>query len=345
MFDEKRKMENDVKKIGENVVRNPKVSVIMPAYDCAEFIAETLDSALAQTFKNFEIIVVNDGSPDTEKLEKVLNGYFDKIIYIKQKNGGTASARNTAINEAEGEFLAFLDSDDVWFPEYLESQLNALTEKDCDLIYADAELFGSVRGSAETFMTKADSSGAVTTENLINATCNVITSGTIVKRKMVAEIGMFDEKLPRIGMEDFDLWFRLAKSGAKLDYQKKVLLKYRVRPNSLSGSNVQRAERSIKAFDEITAKYDLTDSEQKVLDEYLELAEAELKLETAKLQLTEENYAKARENFREANEFYKKPKLSLIIFMLGINPKLTFKFFRKFRPDEFAFISPSDSDK
>lgn len=339
------KMENVEKKIGENVVRNPKMSVVMPAYDCAEFIAETLDSALAQTFKNFEIIVVNDGSPDTEKLEKVLADYFDKIIYIKQKNNGTASARNTAISEAKGEFLAFLDSDDVWFSEYLESQLNALSKKNCDLIYADAELFGSVRSKAETFMTKAGSSGAVTTENLINATCNVITSGTVVKREKVLEIGMFDENLPRIGMEDFDLWFRLAKSGAKLDYQKKVLLKYRVRPNSLSGSNVQRAERNIKAFDEILAKYDLTDSEQKVLDEYLESAEAELKLETAKLQLTEENYAEAKANFREANKFYKKPKLSVIIFMLGINPKLAFKFFQKFRPEEFSFIAPTDSSE
>ena len=344
MFDGKRKMENEVKKIGNNVVQTPKVSVIMPAYDCAEFIAETLDSALAQTFEDFEIIVVNDGSPNTKKLEEVLAGYFDKIIYIKQKNNGTASARNTAISAAKGEFLAFLDSDDIWLPEYLEAQLNALAEKDCDLIYTDAELFGSVRSSPETFMTKADSNGAVTTENLINATCNVITSGTVVKRKIVVETGIFDENLPRIGMEDFDLWFRLAKAGAKLDYQKKVLLKYRVRPNSLSGSNVQRAERNIKAFDEIMSKYDLTDSEQKVLDEYLELAEAELKLETAKLQLTQKNYQEAKKNFREANKFYKKPKLSLIIFMLGINPKLAFKFFQKFRSDEFAFIAPTDSN-
>ena len=331
------------KKIGANVAATPKVSVIMPAYNCARFIAETLDSALAQTFKDFEIIVVNDGSPDTEELEKVLTRYFDEIIYIKQKNNGTASARNTAISEAKGKFLAFLDSDDVWFPEYLESQLSELNKKNCDLIYADALLFGNTRNNAETFMTKADSTGAVTTENLINATCNVITSGTVAGREKVLEVGMFDENLPRIGMEDFDLWFRLAKSGAKLDYQKKVLLKYRVSPNSLSGSNVQRAERNIKAFDEIQAKYNLTASEQKVLDEYLKYARAEVKLETAKLELTKENYEKARENFREANEFFKKPKLSLIVFLLGINPKLVAKFFRKFRPDEFSFIAPTDS--
>jgi glycosyltransferase involved in cell wall biosynthesis len=77
----------------------PLVSVVIPAYNVAEYIAETLDSALAQTFSDFETIVVNDGSPDTARLEKVLFDYFDKIIYLKQENGGAAAARNTAISE------------------------------------------------------------------------------------------------------------------------------------------------------------------------------------------------------------------------------------------------------
>src|SRR4028119_455793 len=74
----------------------PQVSVIIPAYNCSKFIRETLDSVFSQTFTNFEIIFVNDGSLDTDELEEILARYFDRIVYLKQENGGTAAARNTA---------------------------------------------------------------------------------------------------------------------------------------------------------------------------------------------------------------------------------------------------------
>src|ERR1700691_4414652 len=101
----------------------PTVSVIMPAYNAANLIAFALDSVLQQTFQDFEIVVVNDGSPDTVELEKVLQPFLSKIVYIKQENKRAAGARNTAIRQANGEFLAFLDSDDSWFPDHLASQM------------------------------------------------------------------------------------------------------------------------------------------------------------------------------------------------------------------------------
>jgi glycosyltransferase involved in cell wall biosynthesis len=114
----------------------PKVSIIMPAYNTADLIAASLDSVLAQSFQDFEIIVVNDGSPDTPDLERVLAPYLDKIIYINQENKRAAGARNTAIRRARGKFLAFLDSDDQWLPDHLSVQME-LFEKDAelDLIY------------------------------------------------------------------------------------------------------------------------------------------------------------------------------------------------------------------
>src|SRR5580704_11335265 len=105
---------------------SPAVSVIVPAYNTAEFIAETLDSVFQQTFTNSEVIVVNDGSPDTEKLEAVLEPFRHRIVYLKQENRGLSGARNTAIRKARGEFLAFLDSDDMWLPKYLETQVDFL---------------------------------------------------------------------------------------------------------------------------------------------------------------------------------------------------------------------------
>src|ERR1044071_9350958 len=90
----------------------PIVSIIMPAYRVAEYIGAALDSILAQTFKDYEIIIVNDGSPDTDKFELALEPYRKSVIYIKQENGGPSAARNVAIQRARGEFLAFLDADD-----------------------------------------------------------------------------------------------------------------------------------------------------------------------------------------------------------------------------------------
>src|ERR1700682_3677216 len=100
---------------------SPRVSIIIPSYKTADLIAACLDSVFAQTFQDFEAIVVNDGSPDTPELEKVLAPYLDRVVYIKQPNKRAAGARNTAIAQARGEFLAFLDSDDSWYPDHLES--------------------------------------------------------------------------------------------------------------------------------------------------------------------------------------------------------------------------------
>lgn len=339
------------KRIGEKLHEAPQVSVVIPAYNVAEFIAETLDSVLSQTFKSFETILVNDGSPDTEKLEKVLEPYFENIIYIKQKNGGTAAARNTAIHAARGEFIAFLDGDDVWLPDYLAEQTRAIIKRDCDLIYADAQLFGSGiaaaaaagNGKSKTFMQKSPSRGAVKTESLIEGSCNLITSGTLVRRARVLETGLFDEDLPKIGMEDFDLWMRLTKSGARLDYQRKVLLKYRVRTGSLSGSNVQRAERSIVALDTIERKHQFSESEKNALARRRELANAELELERGKFNLTQEKFDEARKHFRLANRYYRKIKLRAVMWLLAVYPKLVLTLFKKMRSADFSFIVPNAS--
>src|SRR4051812_21258868 len=99
--------------------QSPAVSIIMPAYRAAAYIAAALDSVFAQTFKSYEVIVVNDGSPDTEELERVLEPYRDRIVYIKQENKGVSAARNAAIRVSRAPFIAQLDPDDLWEPEYL----------------------------------------------------------------------------------------------------------------------------------------------------------------------------------------------------------------------------------
>jgi teichuronic acid biosynthesis glycosyltransferase TuaG len=330
------------KKIGQQANPSPRVSVVIPAYNVAGFVAETLDSVLAQTFKDYEIVLVNDGSPDTAELEKNLEKYFEKIVYLKQENGGTAKARNTAIENSRGELIAFLDGDDLWLPEYLSEQIRFLTENNLEMVYANAFLFGAVRAGVETYMQQSPSTGAADFEGIVSGRCSVITSGTLARKQKILDAGMFDTELPRIGMEDFDLWLRLAKAGAAIGYQRKILLKYRVSPNSLSGNSIQRARRTVDGLNLVKEKLELTPPEEKVWRETFAEAEAELFLEIGKAHLMREEFAEARKNFRAANAYYKKPKLKLIDLALIVSPRILVKLFKKQRARELPFIPTSD---
>jgi glycosyltransferase involved in cell wall biosynthesis len=117
-------------------MKSPLISVIVPAYNTSRTIAETLDSVLAQTFEDYEVVVVDDGSPD-DVAELVARSY-PQVRLVRQENRGLAGARNTGIKEAKGEYVAFLDSDDVWLPRKLELQVEQIkTHPEADVFYAD----------------------------------------------------------------------------------------------------------------------------------------------------------------------------------------------------------------
>ncbi len=328
-------------RVGRQVIKTPKVSVVVPAYNIAAFVKETLDSIFAQTYNNFEVILVNDGSKDTAELKKALTPYFERIIYAEQDNLGASQARNTAICLANGDYLAFLDGDDVWLPKFLLSQVETIEKNNFDMIYCDAELFGVPLFEGEKYTKNSPSSGAVTTETLISAQCNVITSGTLLKKEWVMRVNLFDTNLPR--MQDFDLWYRLAKNGAEIGYQTDVLVKYRVRLNSLSGTNVERSQRNIRALNVIREKYGLNESEQTVWESKMLIYEAEYELEQGKLSLTQGDFADAQAHIAKANKYFRKPKLFLLMTLLKISPKIALRLFKKFRPAEYTFIAPQKS--
>ncbi len=327
--------------IGKQVIKTPKVSVIIPAFNIAEFVKETLDSVFAQTYNNFEVILINDGSNDTNDLEVALTPYFERIIYAEQKNLGASQARNTAICLARGEYLAFLDGDDIWLPDFLLSQVEFLEKNNLDMVYCDAELFGEPLFEGEKYTKTSPSTGEVNTTSLISAQCNVITSGTMLKKNWVMRVNMFDTKLPR--MQDFDLWYRLAKNGANIGYQTGVLVKYRVRLNSLSGTNVERSHRNIRALLVIFEKYGLNEREKFAWDNQMLVYEAEYELEQGKFSLTRGDFAEAQAHIAKANKYFRKPKLFVLMTLLKISPKLTLSLFKKFRPAEYTFIAPQKS--
>ena len=299
-----------------------RVSVVIPAYNVGPFIAETLGSVFAQTFTDFEVLLVNDGSPDTKELEKAIKPFLEKVIYIKQENGGAAKARNAGVKAARGELIAFLDGDDIWLPEFLESQIAFLEQNNFDMVYADALIFGESVGSNQTYMQTAASRGEVTPESLILGTCNVITSGTVARREKICAAGLFDEAPSWRRGQDFEMWFRLAKRGAKIGYQNRVLLKYRVRREGLSGTSADHVRRDLNSLAGIKAKFELTPSEQAAVERQIEISQALLHIETGKDQILKGEFNAASASFAAANRFYRKPKLFFVGMLLKIAPRV-----------------------
>ena len=328
-------------KIGDKVAAAPRVSIIIPAYKIARFIAETLETILTQTFADYEIIIINDGSPDTPELEKTLKPFQEQIIYARQSNGGASKARNLAICLARGELFAFLDGDDLWFPEHLEKLVKFLDENRLEMVYSDAVLFGEAMFEGKLYSDDAPSNGEITPECLIAAECNVITSGTIVKKNCLEKFDLFDVSLTR--MQDFDMWFRLARNCVKIGFSDQVTVKYRVHTTSLSGTNVERAERNIRAMNVISEKYDLTETERAAWNRQMAFSVAECELERGKLCFVREEYDEARRHFIAANRFYRKTKLKLLIEMIKISPKFARRLFQNLRPAEYSFIEPEKS--
>jgi glycosyltransferase involved in cell wall biosynthesis len=298
----------------------PAVSVVIPAYNVAPFIRETIDSILAQSFKDYEIILVNDGSPDTTELERALEPYLGRVRYLKQENSGAAAARNAGLRVARGTYIAFLDADDYWMENYLEEQIAFIRQADhYDLVYADALLFGDSALHGRTYMEIAPSHGEVTFEKLVRDECNVITSGVVARRQVLLDVGLFDEELRRA--QDYDLWLRLAKAGARLGYQRKVLLRYRIHSDSLSGDAIRQIERHLTVLSKTARRNDLTESEKQVLEGAIARLEAHLKLERGKLRLADGDFAAAATEIKDANMWQRSWRLRLVLVWLRIAPR------------------------
>jgi glycosyltransferase involved in cell wall biosynthesis len=303
----------------------PKVSIIIPSYKTADLIAACLDSVFAQTFTDFETIVVNDGSPDTVELEKVLQPYLDRIVYIKQENKRAAGARNNAIRQARGEWVAFLDSDDTWLPNHLAGQMKLVADDPVlDLVYANALLITDP-GHDQEFMEKCPSNGHATFDALIVERCQIPISTVVARRQRLIDVGLFDEKLPRC--DDYDLWVRTAFSGAQIGYSRAVQARLFIgRPGSLSQSRAKMAEAYWSILEKFKRTLPLQDTDRAVVDRRAAEIRARYLLEEGKCKLGERQFDKARELIAEANGYLHKSTLSLAVLGLGIAPSATGKF-------------------
>lgn len=299
--------------------RTPAVSVIIPSYNTASLIAACLDSVFAQTFRDFQAIVVNDGSPDTPLLEKALVPYRDKIVYVVQQNKRAAGARNTAIHRAESEYLAFLDSDDSWLPEHLATQMNMFSKDPAlDMVYADAEMISDA-SRRKTFMEICPSEGSCDFEALLMERCHIPISTVVVRKAAILKAELFDETLARC--DDYDMWLRIAFSGARLGYSRQAQARlYIGRPNSLGQSRAKMTEAYWRILEKAIQTLPLGDSQRTLATTRASEVKARYLLEEGKLQLQEHQPEKALKLFEEANQQLRLLKLSVAIQGLKLAP-------------------------
>lgn len=183
---------------------NPLVSVIIPAYNRGWILKEAIDSVLAQDFKDFELIVVDDGSKDNT--QDILNSYREDLIVLQQENKGVSAARNRGIASASGQYIAFLDSDDLWMPQKLSIQIDFFNANPEALICQTQERW--IRNSmfVNPKMRHRKLSGNIFEQSLY--LCLVSPSAVMIKRSLFEKTGMFDESLP--ACEDYDMWLRVS---------------------------------------------------------------------------------------------------------------------------------------
>ena len=304
----------------------PAVSVVVPAYNVAGFIGEALESVFAQTFEDFEVIVVNDGSPDTEELERALAPYAGRLVYLRQENRGPSAARNHGIRRARGRYVALLDGDDAWLPNYLEEQLAMLSSPPgLDLVYSDALLFGEGELAGRTFMQTCPSRGPATVEGLLARRCIVITSCVVARRESLMAAGLFNESYWR--SEDFDLWVRMAHGGARLGYQRRVLARHRMRADSLAGDTWRMHEAAMAVYADFARALDLTPSQRALVEAEMGYYRSEMALEAGKRALAEGDYVRAAEELSRARSLGRggalpELKLRLALLFLGAAPRL-----------------------
>lgn len=295
----------------------PTVSIVICAYNAAPFLAETLESVFAQTYQDYEILVVNDGS--TDNTDQVITPYLDRLTYLKQPNSGPGAARNTAFRHARGRYIALLDSDDQWLPSYLATMLARLdAEPEIDVLYPNAILFGAARWEGKLFQDVCPSSEPVTLEKFLTRECNVFISA-LFKREILEDVGWFDESLR--GSEDFDLWLRMLQHGYRFSFLREPLARYRKRADSLSSSSTRYFQNVLRALCKALSAPQTTPAQTQLIMQTIRQVEAEIALVTLKQKIRSRDFLSAVRDLTDVITHRPSWKLKLIAVALLLFPE------------------------
>ena len=213
----------------------PLVSIIIPVYNGANYLREALDSALAQTYENLEIIVVNDGSCDDLQTEQIALSYGEKIRYISKENGGSSSALNVGIRNMKGEYFSWLSHDDLYLPKKIEQQVEIMLQHNPeDTIVVCAGALVDKNGDAllckpnkvEGFKVPSRALALLSHGKGING------CGVLISKLLIDKVGFFDEKM--VYLNDLDYWWRIIFKNVNLFYMRDKLVKTRIHNQQVS---------------------------------------------------------------------------------------------------------------
>ena len=241
----------------------PRVSVIVPAYNAAAFIAEALESVRRQTFEDWEVVVCDDGS--TDETGAIAAAFGDRVRVVRSPcNEGLASARNRAIAAASGELFALLDADDVWLPEYLQRQVGIWEEAGrragrVGIVSCNAYLRDGDGQLPQTYADRFGYADDVTVERLLDISPIFISA--LIPRAALDDVGVFATDLR--SCEDLDLWIRLIEAGYQVASTREPLVVYRLSPGQLSAQPVAMARARQEVYRRAIARGKLTPSQRR----------------------------------------------------------------------------------
>jgi glycosyltransferase involved in cell wall biosynthesis len=311
------------------------VSVIIPAFRAAGYIAHTLSSVFTQSYTDVEVILINDGSPDTPQLVEAIAPWRERVVYLEQENAGAGAARNAGLAAARGAWVAFLDADDRWLPGFLEAQVRFLeAHPEYDVVYADARITGDTPLAGKRFMDTTPSEGAVSFRSLLTLECTVLTSTVVARRSAIVDAGGFDASLRR--GQDCDLWLRLAHRGVRIAYQRHALTERVVLADGLSADPVTQLERAVGVLNAIGTKLSLDVVDRELLQHQTTILGAVLEIERGKRSLRVGRFDLARRHFQASIALVPNWKLRLVLAVMGIAPRLFQRAYLRLRPPTTA---------
>ena len=227
----------------------PRVSVIVPTYNRGQYIAQALESVFAQTFRDYEIIVIDDGS--TDNTQEILKNFEGRIRSLYQENQGISKTRNRAIKESTGEFIAFLDSDDFWEPIKLEEQVKILdSHPDVGIVYARMPI---INENGETIGMKPAGVSGRNFRELLQVWGDLPTSTVMTRRVCFEKVGLFEPDLEP--MEDIDMWIRIAKFYDLYEVENKILAYYRRHEEQITQNRSKVYNGLVKIYTKIYNTY------------------------------------------------------------------------------------------
>jgi glycosyltransferase involved in cell wall biosynthesis len=266
----------------------------MPAYNVEPYVGDAIRSALAQTFIDFELIVVDDGSKDgTADVVKALADEDGRIQLVQQPNRGLAGARNSALRAARGEYFALLDSDDLWEPEFLAEQLAILAaQPEVDIVTGNAWSLGGPQ-HGQLARPCPDPRPVPDLATIIGDEWSVFIMA-VFRRRVYTTIGAFDESMR--SNEDYDFWLRAAVAGFRFVRNDRPLGHYRIRTDSLSASEVRMLGGILKVYRKLRPTIANQPHAIAILERQINRFERELLTAEARLALELADFETAREH-------------------------------------------------